>query len=372
VGRDPRKFLWGLSLLKVKDDIDSITPATVTPEDNLVIGTDLSFGLFKNVLSVKLEANESLLNEDITGGPADFADNKFPIDPEKIDWLFVVNDRMVPLVPNGLSSLAARAAFTVGPVRDNTLNAEFSYVGPSYYSLANPGIVNDRAGFRAWDTLWLLDKKLFLNAAGQYYEDSLADSDEPDATKSYGVTGGFFAYPTDLLTFNAGVDYQRAKNDAAAPEQAVNTTNTTINGGINRDFTASWANSNVYLTQSVTLFTDEAPLSALDENTYATRLGAVSYFTGMPLDTRAVVGVDAGDIDTSIYLQGRAGYRFLKDESLYAFADTVYESGPELLDLKLGVDWSAPIGLVFESDLQYLDSPGFSDVIVSAYVTKYF
>lgn len=370
IGRDPQKFLWGLTFLKVKDKMHSITPTTVTPKDNIILGTDFSFGLFKNVLSLKLEANESLLNDDITGGPGEFTDYNLPFDPETWEWLFVFNDKMIPLVPNGLSSLAARAAIKAGPIGGNTLNAEVSYVGPSYNSLANPAIDSDRAGVRAWDTMWLFKKKVYLNLAAQYYQNSLAGSVETYTTKTAGFAGSTYVYPSDYLTFNAGVDFLRSNNNAAVPADLIDTTNITVNGGVTRELEVLNTNSSVYLNGSATLFTDKATPSN-DEDIYSSRLGFISYFTGKPLDTKAVVGFDFGDAD-SVYIQGKAGYRFLKDESLYAFADAVYETGPEQLDFKLGADYEAPFGIGFEADFEYIDSPVSSDVILSAYATKKF
>ena len=362
---NPGKFQWGLAFLKVKDDKDSLTaPSTVTPKDNVVLGTDFSLSFLKGLVSVEAEANESLLNEDITDGASDFGDNKLPFDPKGWEWLFVINEHMVPITP-GFSNLAARVAAKIGPIKDNTLNVEYSYIGPSYNSLANLAIVKDRAGIKAWDSAWLLRRKVFLNLAGQYYTNNLEDT-STDTTKTFGFSGSTYVYPVDLWTFNAGVDFQRANNG-----NDVDTTNTTINGGVAHDIELLSTNTNVYFNGSAALFKDGSPLGS-DSDKYTTRLGAVSYFTGMPLDTKAVVGFDFGDIDTSVYLQGRAGYRFLKEETLYAFTDLVYETGPELLDWKVGADYETPWDVTFEADFEYVTAPGSSDVILSAYATKRF
>ncbi len=146
-----------------------------------------------------------------------------------------------------------------------------------------------------------------------------------------------------------------------------------INGGVTREVDVLKTNSSVYLNASATLFKDDAPAAAVPEqNDFSTRLGMISYFTEVPLDAKAVLGFDFGDIDTSVYVRGKAGYRFLKDESLYAFADAAYETGPEQLDFKFGADYEAPFGIGFEADFEYLSAPGSSEVILSSYATKKF
>jgi hypothetical protein len=109
-----------------------------------------------------------------------------------------------------------------------------------------------------------------------------------------------------------------------------------------------------------------------DENTYSTRLGAISYFTGFPLDTKIVFGYDFGDTPNSIYLQGKSGYRLLKNENLYPYIDVIYETGPKALDLGVGVDLETPWDLTFEAEFEYLRTPSSSDIIISAFATKEF
>jgi len=149
-----RKFQWGLAVLKVRDDKDSLSAeiATATdsptPKDNLVVGTDVKLSLLQGKIHFTGEANESLLNEDITSGAglAPDSDVDLPLDPKNFEWLFIINEHIVPILP-GFTSLAAKAGIRVGPFYDNTFNAEYSYVGPSYYSLGNTSVINDRAGF---------------------------------------------------------------------------------------------------------------------------------------------------------------------------------------------------------------------------------
>jgi len=359
-----QSFLWGLSLLKVKDDKDSITASDETPKDNIVLGTDFTLSLLGGKLNIKGEANESLYNEDITDGASDFEDNELPFDPKDWEWLFTINEHMVPLVP-GFSSLAAKLALDAGPFYNNTINAELSYVGASYYSLGNETITNDRAGFRVWDSIWMLNRRLYVSLSYQNYWDNLQDT-LTYRTNNVGYSGSSYLYPTDYLTINGGVDLLTISDDAT-----VDSINTTLNGGISQNLELWATNSNLYFSTTASLFKDKIDDSN-SANDFTTRLGLVSYFANIPLDTKGVVGYDFGDSQDSLYLEGRGGYRFLRNESLYTYLDAIYETGPEELDLLFGVNFDTVYDIVIEGTAEYLSAPSTSDFLLSVFATKEF
>jgi hypothetical protein len=357
-------FLWGLSFLKVKDDKDSITATVETPKDNIVLGTDFTLSLLGGKAMIKGEANESLYNEDITDGASKFEDKKLPFDPKSFEWLFTINEHMVPLVP-GFSSLAAKLALDAGPFYNNTLNAEFSYVGASYYSLGNETLTNDKAGFRVWDSIWMQNRHLYISLSYQNYWDNLQDT-LTYRTNTVGYSGSTYIYPTDYLTLNAGVDLLTISDDAT-----VDSMNTTLNGGISQNLELWTTNSNLYFSTTASLFKDKIDDNNSTED-FTTRLGLVSYFVNAPLDTKAVVGYDFGDSQDSLYIEGRGGFRFLRNENLYTYLDAIYETGPEELDLLFGVNFDTVYDIVIEGTLEYFSAPSTSDVLLSVYATKEF
>ncbi len=318
------------------------------------------------------EANESLLNEDITSGAglAEDSDVDLPLDPKNFEWLFIINEHIVPILP-GFTSLAAKTGIKVGPFYDNTLNVEYSYVGPSYYSLGNTSVINDRAGFRIWDSIWLLNRKLFLNAAYLNYRNNLQDTYD-STTKNAGYSASAYVYPTSYLSINGGVDVATATNGGDDPTAGgIDTISTTINGGTTYNMDLWITNSDLYFNGTVGVFKDRLT-TANDSNTYSTRVGADSYFNDFPLDTKVVTGLDFGDIDTSMYLEGGAGYRFLKDESLYPYTDIIYETGPEQFDFTLGAKYDAPYRISVDGSLNYITSPDTSNLFISVFATKEF
>lgn len=367
-----RKTQWSLIFVKAKDDTDSLSAPTTTPQDNVVLGTQLLFNLLEDKVNIEIEANESLLNTDISAGASDFPDNELPFDPESWEWLFVINEHMVPYVP-GLANLAARGALSIGPFLGNTFNFEYSYVGPSFYSLANTGFTQDRAGFRARDSLWLLDSSLLLTGSLQRYTDNLQDT-LSYTQKNTGYSVYAYAYPTSSLSFNGGFSTDTVKNDAPdGHAEEVDTVNTQISGGVTYTTALMATTSSLYYNGNVSLFTDRTD-AVDDTRAFKNRLGAISYWSNLPLDTEVVAGYDFGDSASlpSVYLEGRAGYRFLPRENLYAWARAVYETGPEQLDLRTGTDFSIRYDLLLEAELQYLTSPAAEDLYISAFVTKEF
>jgi hypothetical protein len=340
----PDSFLWGLSFLKVKDDKDSIDyiddPASPTPKDNVVLGTDFNFSFVDGRVKIYADANGSLLNTDITGGSSDVDELGF--DLSKIDWFITANENLVPL-SLGISNLAGKMALTLGPFAENTFYGEYSYVGPAYYSLANQSIINDRQGFLLSDNIWLINQALFINVSYQRYTDNLENTKDYTNTNS-GTSAMVYVYPTPFMSINASVDVSIVKNDAPASDV---------------DFTTS-------------LFRDDND-SANDTDIYTLRLGAISYFNNFPLDTKAVVGGDIGDPENSVYVEGWTGYRFLREQTLYTYLGAIYETSIEQLDLRTGLDYDITSDVKLTAELQYLTSPtDVEDLFISAFATYEF
>jgi hypothetical protein len=355
--------LWGLSFVKVKDNVnDDIDP---DPQENVVLGTDLTLSFFDGKFVIDGEVNGSLLNTNITDGAVDFEDNELPFDPENWEWLFTINENMgIPGQPN----LAGKAGLRLGPFHENTLDVEVSYVGSSYYSLANTGIINDRAGVKAWDSLWLFQKRVYLYAAYQNYWDKLEGSGLEYRTRNTGYSGSVYVFPTDFFTVTAGVDIF---NTFDTDRDYIDTMNATINGGVSQDLEILSTTSTLYGDMTASIYKDKAGTTE-DTNDFLTRAGLISYFNSIPLDTKAVLGYDFGDTLDSFYVEGKAGYRFFKDETLYTFTDIIYETGSEQFDLTVGADYDGPFEIVFEAELEYITSPSYSDFLISAFATREF
>ena len=356
------KFIWGLSLLKVKDDKDSLAnPQNITPKDNLVLSTDFSINLFQGIFGLRLEANESMLNEDITSGASDFSSFNLPISTKAWEWLFTINEHIVPIMP-GLTNLAAKGNIRIGPLFNNTLNFEYSYIGPSYYSLANSGITNDNAGFNIWDSIWLLNKSLYLYGSYQNYRNNLENT-LSSTTKSQGFSANMSYYPNDYLTINGGASLLNTSDNAN-----VDTSNISANAGVTRNMEIIGINSDLNFSTNINLYRDKITNSN-DSEKYSFRTGVSNYFDNIPLSTKAVVGYDFGS-QNSLYLEGWGEYRFLKNESLIVSLGAIFESNPNMLDITSGLTADMIYDVKIESNFEYITNTG--DLNLSVYAFREF
>ncbi|UCB45219.1 MAG: hypothetical protein JSV25_13535 [Spirochaetota bacterium] len=349
-------FQLGINFLKVLDTDDPAINATA--QDNIVLGADARFALFEEKLLVSLEANESLLNTDISAGATVL---------NELSWIFMINpEKMVPIIP-GFSNFAGKAGMKLGPFFENTLNAEFSFVGPAYNSLANTAITQDRAGIKAWDTAWLFGRDLYLSLAFQYYWNNLFNT-LSYTTNTLGGSGYAYIYATDYLTFNAGVNLLTSFDESKAN---VDSTNTTVDAGVSYDLELLETSSTAYFNGTAS-FTGDKVTPANDLSDYSTRVGLISYFDAIPLDTKAVVGYDFGDSPDSFYVEGKAGYWFFPEETLYTYAQAAYATGDQLLETEAGATAYIPWDVEIDAKVEYITYPGYNNLRISASATKEF
>ena len=215
-----RIFKMGFDLLKAKDDTASITQIfcadtsyhtdslgnitdtiiekTVTgetPKDNIVVGADICFNLWKRRVSLFSNYAFSLFTGNTLGGPAtedeisDAAgkDVTLLFNPKNIAKLFIVNETTKPLpIPSdaeqkiNMGSLANASLWDAGfrvnvPFTTFAETFEFKYFffGPNYTSLGNEFLSVNKAGIQFIEELRLLNGKIYLKGDVKYYKDDL-------------------------------------------------------------------------------------------------------------------------------------------------------------------------------------------------------
>ena len=233
VGRLNSGFESGFSLLKVKDDVDSIDPfqSSVAPVDNIVTGLRLNLRAFKGHLVVRNQAALSLYNSNIAGGAWNKSDldslglDNFP-DPASFENLIVINEYFSPLDladRNFTSSLAMISSWGVaaGP---HDLHLDFRSVGPNYVSLGNTYLTPDRRILRLSDRLRLNRNQLYLDGAFSRTVDNLEgqlDGSVGTTTES-NLHAGAGWYPRQRdLQLRAGLDWLSEKNQATEEVEQV-------------------------------------------------------------------------------------------------------------------------------------------------------
>ncbi len=211
-----------LYFLKTKDDTGSVaknigqTPegSTITmpvkPRESLNIGLNFNLNLDNNRLQWQNEIGMSQLNRNIYGGAftlseldtyfvndsiyddtASINDNmkialdNFPIDPEKFQHIFTINQYMEPLLPIipdssgniGISEFWNMPGLSVlSKLRLNYFNnffiLEYKKIGKAYNSLMNPYLQKDFQEIRLGDRIRLLDDKLISRVNFRYQIDN--------------------------------------------------------------------------------------------------------------------------------------------------------------------------------------------------------
>ncbi|MBN1482961.1 hypothetical protein EH223_13585 [candidate division KSB1 bacterium] len=193
----------GLSVLKIKDDINSITYG-VRPRDNIVIGPDVLISLDKGRAELRAYAAQSMLTLDTSTGVLSKrqVQNIFsgsvnvPIDPSHFQSLLVINDTTVPLNPLELTSFAYAVDLKLNYFR-NLVRFGYKKIGSDYYSLANSWLRKDIRGFYLSDRVRLLQNKLYFTLGLERYADNISQSDKKPSL--------------DLTTFDATLSYYPGK-----------------------------------------------------------------------------------------------------------------------------------------------------------------
>ena len=210
-------FRFGLSFLKAKDDLDSVNGASFSPQDNIVAGVDIAVPLFTRRLEWSFSAAMSLTAMDITGGAIseadlDSANIDIPFDPKAWESLIVINESLTPPNPLELGSLAWLTKLSLRKF-GHLVSVNYRSIGPSYYSLGNPYLQNDLAGWVLTDQFSLFKRHVFVNLGMDQQSDNLVNTKASTTT----MTGGWITLaimpvtpaPSITLSFN----YHQTGND---------------------------------------------------------------------------------------------------------------------------------------------------------------
>ncbi|MBL1212041.1 MAG: hypothetical protein HND52_01670 [Ignavibacteriae bacterium] len=218
------KFQLGFTYLHSKDKMNSIDIGT-SPQENLVLGTDLMTSADDRRIILTAEAAINITNEDISTGTLTDSeidtlfggqDNFFDADPEDVKNIknivgnfITVNQFLNPLNPHKLSSFAAEAALELNYF-DNSLKATYLYRGNDFRSFGQSFLRNDVAGFNIVDRMKLIQNKLFLSVTYERLQDNLQKTKISTTTYQTLNTSISFYPRADLP--NVTVGYSRFEN----------------------------------------------------------------------------------------------------------------------------------------------------------------
>jgi hypothetical protein len=212
-------FQFGLTYLHSKDDASSIQFGS-SPKENVVVGTDIFFGILDRRITFDAQAAISLLNTDISKGTLsddemynylDSASAKDINDWKSILSKFItINQFIKPINPGKLSTLAAEASLALN-FAPNYFKTGYTYRGNDYVSFGNEYVRTNVAGFNVLDRIRLFDNRLFVSGTFESLRDNLQKTTV--ATTTFNTATASVSYMPRFDFPNCIVSYGRNDNN---------------------------------------------------------------------------------------------------------------------------------------------------------------
>ncbi len=294
-------FLWGLSVVKNKDERFSLDEKEVinsdgvhvnTPKDNLVVGTDMQLATFRRAFVLGAEAAISFYNRDTYDGAmtkdeineylyGDSTDTEFPLDPESVEEVIVINKNMEPIEP-GMSSVALRLYMQLNVYR-NFLSVSYSEIGSAYNSLSASYLQNDTSVLSVTDNVTFWDNQIQFALGVNWQEDNLAEQKE-STNESLNWFTQLTVGPRNLPALRLGYSISTNENDADSLAK-IDQTITQMNFGLSYDAIGLLAVPTLFAV-SYDVSNGESDMSNnFEDNMNTISLSAVSRFRDLPLKT---------------------------------------------------------------------------------------
>lgn len=240
MGNKKKTWMMALQALKAKDDTNSIQYG-LAPKDNVVAGAEFNARLFKRRILIQSGLSFSAVTNDISLGviskeELDTALNvKFPVDPKIFQRILILNSSTKP---TQISSDFVSYFFNINwSTSWHQFTADYSRIGPQYFSLSNPFLRNNSDNLLIQERLFLFKRKLTLTGTYQGYTNNL--NNVLLSTLRAEVLGGGFMlnispkYPSLIVQYNR---QNRMSTNVSLPGAEVNDFLTMVNGVVNYTF----------------------------------------------------------------------------------------------------------------------------------------
>jgi hypothetical protein len=307
-------FQFGLTYMNSKDDISSIRYG-LTPQQNLVAGTDMVIAFDDQRFRLEGQAELSLTNTDITSGTFKQADydlmagkndatlsasdrasrQKDADDLKKLadaaSKFMTINQYLFPINPvgKGLPGVAYEGLLSMNYF-NNFIRAQYYQRGSAYQSFGNEFLQADIQGLALSDRIRMFQNRAMLSLSYEQREDNTAQ--QKLATTTYGnINGSLTVFPaSNWPSFTVGYGILTRKSDASLTDPllqlyAADDKTNRISVQVNYDFTAG-ARHNLSLGANLSDKTDNLP-AALNRggqknNSY---FGSLTTIFQIPLQT---------------------------------------------------------------------------------------
>jgi hypothetical protein len=208
---------FGLTWLSAKDDIAS-TRFGLRPQENVVLGTDLTLKLDRSRILLTAQAAVSAFNSDISSGNISDKDIGlfFPNDSSTVrKWrdlvsgIITVNQYLRPLSVAKPSTQAYDFSLTL-QYFNNVFQARYIFHGVDYTSLGQSFLRRDVQGATLTDRFRLLGNALFLNLGYEQLHDNTVD--DKIATTTYSTMSFAVSYYPQGMPMNVSAGFSRYRN----------------------------------------------------------------------------------------------------------------------------------------------------------------
>lgn len=209
----------GLTVLKGKDDIGSITYGS-RPQENAVVGFDFRGAFDNRKIEFSGQAAFSAYNFDITSGTFsdEYIDTTFggrASDVRSVKDILgnfiTVNDNLRPLSFNELATLAYELVVRLNYF-DNNFSAQYLFRGSDYRSFGQAYIRTDIQGFTLSDRIALSNNEILLSLGFEHLQDNTSNF-KVATTEFQNITAALSYYPrNDGPTITLGLGRYSSDN----------------------------------------------------------------------------------------------------------------------------------------------------------------
>ena len=408
-------FQWGFTYMNAKDDFGSIRYG-ITPQQNLVAGTDMVIAFDDQKFRLEGQAELSLTNTDITNGSFTQSDydllsgkndatltaqarsdrQKTADDIKKIadvgSKFMTINQYLFPLNPvgTGYPGVAYEGILTMNYF-NNFIRAQVYQRGQAYQSFGNEFLQNDINGLALSDRIRMFQNRALLSLAYEQRKDNTAQTKV--ATTTYGnINGSLTLFPSNSLpSVTLGYGILTRKSDANLKDTlqqlyAADDATNRISVQLNYDFEMAGRN-NLSLGVNLSDKTDNLP-GALNhgEQKNNSYFGSLTTFFRIPLQTTlsfntnmsqsaalnslALANIPLVEFKlTAVSLN--AQYRLLEDK--LRLAATVSTSLGDLNRTLVqgGVDYMVAAGHTFSFQYDYIQNSGIKDDNIMSLIYRF-
>jgi hypothetical protein len=399
-------FQLGLTYMHAKDQTGSITYG-LTPQENLVLGTDILIAFDDQRFRIDGQASLSETNQDITNGSFSDADYALIAGPngehqsesddikkvaKAVGQLITVNQNLFPLNPvgKGLPGVAYDGALSLNYV-NNYIRAQYYQRGAAYLSFGNEFLQADIRGLALSDRIRMFQNRVLLSVSYEQRKDNTAETKV--ATTTYGnVNGSLTVFPAaDLPSFTLGYGALSRSSDASLTDSlqklfAADDQTSRISLQINYDFTLG-ARHNLSLGANLSDKKDNLPVNLnRGEQKNNSYFGSLTTYFRIPLQTTIsfntnmtqssaltsspLAGIPLQDFKlTSFSLN--AQYRLLEDK--LRLASTVSNSSGDLKRtlVQVGADYSITNNHALAFEYDYINNTGYKNDSIMSLIYRF-